>query len=221
MKDEQLKISKMSGKLKGMRALNTNTLTNEFCSHMYEHVPDWHICGWCFSQHMLRTHRKNCEPAWQHNSDLLCKEMDEDDLPILNDVIFRGHGHGELQNLPHLINFHWIAIINPDTTIALWSKRKDIVHKYLRQYIKPSNLILVYSHGAINKPLTSPPKGFDKVFQNVSPQVKGYQSKFKALENCTGRKCLDCRLCYTYGTDVITEAVKLQHKRKQGVPMIP
>jgi hypothetical protein len=141
--------------------------------------------------------------------------MDEDDLPILNDVIFRGHGHGELQNLPHLINFHWIAIINPDTTIALWSKRKDIVHKYLRQYIKPSNLILVYSHGAINKPLTSPPKGFDKVFQNVSPQVKGYQSKFKALENCTGRKCLDCRLCYTYGTDVITEAVKLQHKRKE------
>lgn len=211
----QLNISTMSGKLEGMRALNTDTTSNEFCSHMYNNVPREHICHWCYSQNMLRTYRKNCVKGWKENSDLLREEMDDADLPVLNDVIFRGHAHGELQNLAHLINFHWIAIINPDTTIALWSKRKDIVHEYLEDYVKPPNLTLVYSHGAINRPLTAPPKGFDKVFQNISPDVVGYDAKYKLLENCTGKKCKACRLCYTGGTDVITEAVKLQFKRKE------
>jgi hypothetical protein len=57
--------------------------------------------------------------------------------------------------------------------------------------------------------MSSPPKGFDKVFQNVSPD------KFLELQNCTGQKCMSCRLCYTQGTDVITEAVKIQFKRKE------
>ena len=47
------------------------------------------------------------------------------------------------------------------------------------------------------------PRGFHKVFNNVS---KDSDTK----QNCTGRKCMDCLICYRKdsGTNVIVEAVK-------------
>ena len=202
-----LHLSTMSGKLKGMRALNTDTTSNPFCIYMYENSPEDFICHWCYSWYMMLTYRKNCVKKWKENSDALSVPIPYDDLPILNDVLFRIDAHGELINLNHMVNIHWLAVKNPGTTIGLWTKRKPFVRQYLKQFTKPPNLMLIYSNGAINKPMSSPPKGFDKVFQNVSPD------KSLELQNCTGQTCLSCRLCYTQGTDVITEAVKIKFKR--------
>ncbi len=202
-----LHLSTMSGKLKGMRALNTDTTSNPFCIYMYENSPEDFICHWCYSWYMMLTYRKNCVKKWKENSDALSVPIPYDDLPILNDVLFRIDAHGELINLNHMVNLHWLAVKNPGTTIGLWTKRKPFVRQYLKQFTKPSNLMLIYSNGAINKPMSSPPKGFDKVFQNVSPD------KSLELQNCTGQTCMSCRLCYTQGTDVITEAVKIKFKR--------
>ena len=202
-----LHLSTMSGKLKGMRALNTDTTSNPFCIYMYENSPEDFICHWCYSWYMMLTYRKNCVKKWKENSDALSVPIPYDDLPILNDVLFRIDAHGELINLNHMVNLHWLAVKNPGTTIGLWTKRKPFVRQYLKQLTKPPNLMLIYSNGAINKPMSSPPKGFDKVFQNVSPD------KSLELQNCTGQTCMSCRLCYTQGTDVITEAVKIKFKR--------
>ena len=202
-----LHLSTMSGKLKGMRALNTDTTSNPFCIYMYENSPVDFICHWCYSWYMMLTYRKNCVKKWKENSDALSVPIPYDDLPILNDVLFRIDAHGELINLNHMVNLHWLAVKNPGTTIGLWTKRKPFVRQYLKQFTKPSNLMLIYSNGAINKPMSSPPKGFDKVFQNVSPD------KSLELQNCTGQTCMSSRLCYTQGTDIITEAVKIKFKR--------
>ena len=63
-------------------------------------------------------------------------------------------------------------------------------------------LILIFSNPRIDR-VIGVPRAFHKVFNNVD---KGSDIK----QNCTGRKCMDCLLCYRKesGANVIVEAVK-------------
>jgi hypothetical protein len=203
---QQIKISKMSGKLEGIGAINTDTTTNDFC--IRQKSTDT-ICGKCYSHKMLTTFRKKCVPAFQHNSELMKDLIDWDLLPIINQAYFRFNAHGELINLNHYKNIINIAKKNPHCTFALWTKRASIVRQISDV---PSNLILIFSNPRIDK-VIGVPRGFDKVFNNVNKDSG-------ISENCTGKKCLDCLMCYKksgyhgfkhsdkYGTNVIIEAVK-------------
>ena len=194
-------MSKMSGKLKGIPAINTNTLTNPFC--IKQHTTDT-ICGKCYSFTMLEGYRKNCGPAFERNSALLSEHIPWDDLPVLNFAYVRYSAHGEIINYQHYLNLVRIALKNPHTTFVLWTKRASIVRQYQARPIHgmPTNLILIFSNPRIDK-VIGVPRGFHKVFNNVS---KGST----APQNCTGRKCMDCLACYRKdsGTDVIVEMVK-------------
>ena len=197
-----IKVSKMSGKLIDIPAINTNTLSNEYCVKMKESDS---ICKYCYSHNMLETFRKNCVPAFQHNSEMLSEaELIPAMLPRVNSAYFRFNGHGELINETHLINIMAICEKNPHTSFALWTKRKNIVNGLLRKRSKPDNLILVYSNPKIDCVMTEPPRHFDKVFNNVSKPV------YKSIENCTGQKCIECLACYRKdsGINVIVEKVK-------------
>ena len=199
-----LKISKMTGKLDGFKALNTNTLTNEYCMKMSACGDSSIICTECYSVEMLNGLRKNCAPAWQHNSDMLSGGLiPEHMLPTILDAFFRFSGHGELINLTMLENFHNITLHNPHCSFALWTKRKGWVRKFYMQNQKPANLILIYSNPRIDAVMDNPPAFFDRTFNNVSPDSD-------APQNCTGQKCKDCLLCYTpnNGVTQIVEAVK-------------
>jgi len=195
--DKQLKISVMTGKLAGFKALNTDTTTNEFCKKM--NLTD-SICGSCYSMNMLKGSRKNCQPAWEHNSNVLSEKLlTVRQLPVINERFFRFHGHGELINKTHFQNLCQIANHNPETTFALWTKRPNLVKGQI-----PENLILIYSNGKVDRIRKTPPKGFHKVFNNVSSE-----NPTKAIENCTGQKCIDCLTCYTFDkTNVIIERIK-------------
>jgi hypothetical protein len=199
---DTLKISIMSGKLKGFKALNTNTLSNDFCVKMYNSGNKEIICTFCYSHNMLNTYRKSCIDPWQNNSDILSKSLlKEYQLPRIKESEFRFHGHGELINSKHLKNFVLIAKHNSHCNFALWTKRKDIVRAVFKNQPVPFNLILVYSNPKIDSVIKSPPKWFDKVFNNVS--------KPHSDENCTGQKCKDCLACYEFNdTNVIIERVK-------------
>lgn len=200
-----VKISKMSGKLNGIPAINTNTVTNEFCIKMKDTDS---ICGSCYSHRMLNTYRKNCQPAFQYNSDILSKAiLIEDMLPVINSAFFRFNGHGELINMNHLINIVNICKKNPHTSFALWTKRKNLVNKlfkYSDEYHPPKNLILIYSNPKVDCVQLEPPVHFHKVFNNVSKSI------YKSIENCTGQKCIECLACYKKdsGIDSIIERVK-------------
>lgn len=195
-------VSVMSGKLKGISAINTNTVTNKFCQKMQKGN---NICKHCYSQAMLTGSRKNCQDSFQRNSDLLSsRALFPDEIPTINAAWFRFHGHGELINTQHFHNLCAIAFANPQTTFALWTKRKDIVWEYFEHVsVPPINLILIYSNPKLDSVMDSPPPMFNKVFNNITDK--------NAEANCTGQKCMDCLECYKWsGAEVIVEHVKVR-----------
>jgi hypothetical protein len=203
-------ISKMSGKLEGLRAISTNTTTNDYCIKQYNKKDSKNICTFCYSQEMLRTYRKNMALALQRNSDIIGKKIiHEDGLPIILDAFFRFNAHGELINEINLINYVNIALKNPHCNFSLWTKRFDIVSKYFKDNKKPKNFILIYSNPKINHILEVVPKYFDKTFNNVQEDLK------KEKQNCSGQKCKDCLLCYKLdSTNTIVEKVKTYGRKK-------
>ena len=194
-----LKISTMTGKLVDIPAINTNTLTNEYCQKMHSSNARC-ICTECYSFAMLEGSRKNCAPAWEKNS-ILLKSNILKEFPQFNSLYVRFHGHGELINETHFINFLLIAQYNPKTTCSLFTKRHKLVKKVLETREKPQNLILVYSNPIKDRVTDKKPQYFDKVFNTVTQE--------NAQDNCTGRKCIECLACYTHtGENVLIEKVK-------------
>ena len=178
-----------SGKMLGIPSLNTDTTTNKFCQGMYNSNKDNLICRDCYSMSMLTTFRKNCKPKFLNNSKFLSEKVHPRQyLPICPSNIGRFHSHGELINSNHLYNLINICLNQPMTTFTLWTKRKNIVTRVLKNVDKPKNLILVYSNPYIDKLGVKLPKHFDKVFNNVS--------KHSNNVNCS-RKCIECMMCYT------------------------
>ena len=191
-----IKISKMTGKLAGLLAVNTNTVTNPFCMSMAKTDT---VCGKCYSHKMLSTYRKGCQKAFQSNSELLSSSIiPAEDLPVFNSLYVRLHAHGELINDIHFTNFIRIADKNPKTTFALWTKRNDIVSRFPRTL--PHNLILIYSNPFIDNVMDAPPTGFDKVFNVVSKDTEAV--------NCGAKKCMECLLCYKSKEACIVEKLK-------------
>jgi len=195
----RVSVSKMSGKLAGIPAINTNTATNPYCVKQYKSGGKDNICTMCYSQRMLSTYRKNCQPSFQRNSDILSSDRGVD-IPKINAAFVRFHGHGELINDTHFLNLCDIAESNGHCTFALWTKRVDIVRP--NRHHVPENMILVYSNPKIDRVMRKPPRGFHRVFNNVT-------KKYRGDANCTGQKCIDCQLCYKFDTaSVIVEHVK-------------
>ncbi len=191
--------SKMSGKLVGIPALNTDTTSNKYCKKMSKTDT---ICGSCYSWNMLKTFRKSAVPSFKRNSDFLSSEIhDPKYLLPASSIIARFNGHGEIINEAHFINIINICKNQPNTTFTLWTKRKDIINKVCKDYKLPKNLIMIYSNPVINTIMKKVPKHFHKVFNNVSNNSDKI--------NCVG-KCIDCLKCYNLKdkTEQIIEAVK-------------
>jgi hypothetical protein len=198
-------ISIMTGKLDGLRAISTNTRTNDYCIKQNQSADPDNICTKCYSHVMLSSYRKNMQPALQRNSDALSQRMlAEQELPRILDAVFRFDAHGELINETHLANLCAISAHNPGTSFALWTKRNDLVSKFFRSRAKPANLILIYSNPKISHIMHRPPKHFDRTFNNV------LEHEFVDRQNCTGQKCADCLLCYTPGNGVTTIVEKVK-----------
>jgi hypothetical protein len=202
---QTIHISIMTGKLDGLRAISTNTRTNDYCIKQNASGDPNNICTKCYSHTMLSSYRKNMQPALQRNSDALsAAPLAPDAIPRILDAVFRFDAHGELINDTHLSNLCAIATRNPRTSFALWTKRNDIVSKHFRSNPKPVNLILIYSNPKISNIMRKPPRYFDRTFNNV------LEHEYVEQQNCTGQKCADCLLCYTPGNGVTTIVEKVK-----------
>ena len=214
-KNNLVHISKMTGKLEGLKAISTNTITNNFCLKMNKVKSNNIICKYCYSHSMLNTYRKNMQECLQRNSNLLStKELKDNQIPFINELYIRINAHGVLINEMHLHNIVLICNKYKRTNFALWSKRKDIVKKYFDNNKKPTNLILVYSNPKINNIIdeNNIPKYFNKTFNNVS------HDKFKDKQNCTGQQCKDCFKCYEFNNiNTIVEAVKINGRLDKNI----
>ena len=190
----KLKISEMTGKLKGIAGINTNPLSNAFCQKMQ--ATDT-ICKDCYSCSMLRGIRKNCEPAWERNSVLLSNTLlESDQIPFVSHALARFHAHGELINKRHFVNFINIARANPQTKFSFFTKRTNLVSGEI-----PANVTMVYSNPVVNRVRKVAPKGFHKVFNVVTNE--GYEI------NCGAKNCVKCQQCFNRdGATVIVEKLK-------------
>ncbi len=183
-------VSKLTGKLEGFKAINTNPLSNEFCMRMYGSVKNI-ICKGCYSIKASLGVRQSMVPALERNSVLLSSQpLIDQQIPRFLERFVRIHAHGELINQTHMNNLMLIVKANPHTTFAMWTKRVTITNKYFDNHGKPNNLIMVFSNSHLDRIMDTPPKYFDKTFNNVT---KGST----VVQNCTGQKCKDCLLCYT------------------------
>ena len=201
----EVHITNGSGKLDSIKSINTNTVTNDFCIKMNKAKDTNIICTKCNSHAMLKTFRKNCQPSFQRNSDLLStRVLEQEELPLILDAFFRFDSHGELINVTNLINYVNITKKNPHCSFGLWTKRKDIINRYFKDNDCPPNLILIYSNPKISNILSKPPKHFHRTFNNV------LEHEEVERQNCTGQQCKNCLLCYTpnNGVDTIVEKVK-------------
>jgi hypothetical protein len=196
-----LKISKMSGKLEGLKALNTSPNQNEFCQRMQQN--NQAVCSECFSQRMIDGYRKNCEPAWLNNGDILSQCILPDvTLPMINAAYFRYSAHGELINDNHFINLIHIAQRNPHCTFGLWTKRRDIVNRVLGEMSLPDNLIMIFSEPRINAKPRPAPAHFHKTFTVITDDNP-------TPVNCGIKQCLSCLNCYSKdGPEIIVERLQ-------------
>lgn len=198
-------ISVMTGKLDGLRAISTNTRTNDYCVKQNQSSDPNNICTKCYSHTMLSSYRKNMQPSLQRNSDALSSRMlAAHEIPRILDSVFRFDAHGELINDTHLANLCAIATHNPGTSFALWTKRNDIVSRFFRDHDKPANLVMIYSNPKISNIMARPPKYFDRTFNNV------LEHEEVERQNCTGQQCKDCLLCYIPGNGVTTIVEKVK-----------
>jgi len=192
--------SVMSGKMEGIPALNTSPLTNNYCKSQAKNKKS--ICSECYSIRMLLTFRKNAVPKFELNTKILSSRLLEaHELPPPAGLVARFNGHGELKNSIHFRNILKMARLYPKVTFTLWSKRKRLIQRILKESRKPKNLILVYSNSITDTVMDYVPSGFDKVFNVVRQD--------RSDVNCH-KKCIECLMCYDVKnkTEQIIERIK-------------
>jgi len=193
MERGKVHVSKMSGKLANIKAINTNNLSNDFCRRMAKNPNT--MCAHCYANRNLKGYRKACVPAFEHNSKMLSRPLGDNIPKFKSGEKVRFNGYGELVNEIHLHNIINIARLNPDTFFALWSKRKDLIRQYfdVPGRVKPKNLNIIYSSPILNKRYRVP-KYHDKVFTVYDKNT--IEEKCINI-NCGAKDCNSCNICYS------------------------
>lgn len=189
MTKQLVHITQGSGKLTGIKSINTSTVNNEFCKAMAKSSDS--ICSKCYANRYEKM-RPALANKLDYNSRLLSENiLHWDILPVFIDRFIRVDSFGELINTTHFKNILNIALKNPEVIITLWTKRIGLVQTVLKNREKPDNLILIYSSSIIGKQAKLP-QNFDKVFTVYPKTVKNQD-----YINCSGKSCISCQLCYT------------------------
>jgi hypothetical protein len=208
-----IKISEMTGKLKGIPAINTSPLDNPFCERMSQAAGS--ICSKCYSRRMVSGIRKNCRTGWKTNGEELSSRLltvSEIKALRLDEKapygIVRFSAHGELINYKHAYNLIKIAQLYPALTFGLWTKRLDVLSEVFveAEIEKPDNLVVIYSSPFVDKDCSI--IAIQAVYPFVD-KVFSVMSKDNGDVNCGARSCALCQLCYSKSTTpVVIEKLK-------------
>ena len=224
LSERNVMISRLGGKMKGMRAISTSPLLNRFCQKMaykkckldkegnvIEEDPErMPICRMCYSVNLLTPgdsgsspHELGSRPGLARNTRLLSQNIIEK-IPKINPTNinnwFRFSAEGELVNEVHLINLANIAIANPSVTFTLWTKRPDVVQEVFfgtpkqRAMMQKPRNLRLIRSSPVMNVQASLPTGFCKVFTVYSPEYLATHPEINI--NCQ-KKCVGCGLCYT------------------------
>ena len=203
----------MTGKLKGVPAINTSPLDNPFCEKMSK--VEGSICSFCYSRKMVSGIRKNCREGWKTNGEELSSRLlTVSEIKALHleekapHGIIRFSAHGELINYKHAYNLIKIAQIYPSLIFGLWTKRLDILNEvFVKAEIeKPDNLVVIYSNPTVDSII---PVAILQVRYLFVDKVFNVISNDSDSVNCGARSCATCKLCYSKdSTPEIIEKLK-------------
>ena len=208
-----------TGKMYGIDSLSTSCLKNPRCAaRMLKGVKNC-ICNKCYAKAYTEM-RTNLNKTLSKNTDVLTASV-LDVVPVLSCKYFRFESFGDLVNDIQFINYLNIAINNPDTSFALWSKNPDIIDNVFKQgYKKPKNLRIVLSSPIINK-LTDYTKIYSWCDSVFTVYTYDYATQNNITINCGLRDCLTCTggRCYFKGgrhPKYVNEILKSDAKKIKG-----
>lgn len=196
-------IANHSGKMGGIPSISTSVLCNPNCAR--NAAVKGSICEKCYARNYAKI-RKALADKLQSNFEFYTSvELTAEDIPFINSAIFRLEAFGDLANIQQFKNYCTIAKYNPQCRFVLWTKNHGIVEKALKVIEKPSNLYIVASSLLVNVPRVELWNAKELEISHIMPFVDAvftvYDKQTIEAENidinCGGRKCIECRKCYT------------------------
>lgn len=211
-------------KMKGLQSLSTYKKTSNICNFLSQHDG---ICKKCYAEKSIKLYQSTLKPSLIYNT-LLLKYVDIDNsqIPYINDRFFRFESFSDLQSAKHLHNLIKVCNKNKSTIFALWTKAGYTLKNMLNdEGIKklPSNLNIIISEFYINK------KTDRQYLENLQTVLYPSQAVTGKYTNCLKcfvvfddenarkdsnmylckNKCIDCLKCYKKSKQIIYIAEKL------------
>ena len=222
-KHDGFHISEHTGKLDGIHSLSTSCLDNDNC-YKRRNIPG-SICEKCFSVSTQDRYTSLQKHLVRNGELLTSKVWEEEDFPLLNDIISRIESFGDLHDgekgITQARNYIRYIRHNPLTTFAWWSKNLGLINTALKlegydvsKGEKPSNVIFIVSALYENKGfgIDKWKKIFpwvDKEFIVLDPLFVLDNPEYESKINCGARQCMTCRVCYSHNDiDTIYELEK-------------
>ena len=144
-----LKVSDhMSGKMEGIKCITSACTVNEHCKSLHTNG----ICKHCYAFKYLNM-RPTVRKCYERNSNVLSNAMDVSFMPSFRSGDFvRLESFGDLIDRDHIENYLLICFKNPQTSFALFTKRRFMLEAFFKSFEvkKPSNLAIVSSAYTLN-----------------------------------------------------------------------
>lgn len=197
----KIRVSTMTGKLQGLRAINFSPLSNPFCKASSQ--KEGCVCSHCYSIHMLKTFRVSCHESWNANYLAMDAGVLEDwEVPRFNkDEKVRLLAHGEMCSDMQALNFVRIAKLNPQAVFTMWTKRPNLFNNYFL----PDNFYIIQSSPSMN--VKAKEHYFARSKRTVNAVFTVYEDPNDIPDGsylCKGKKCIECMFCYTLGRETET-----------------
>lgn len=193
-------IANHGGKMEGIPSISTSVLCNPNCAR--NAAVKGSVCEKCFARNFARLRKTLADKLESNYKFYTTVELTVEDVPFINVALFRFEAFGDLANERQFRNYCTIAKANPRTRFVLWTKNIDVIRKYVKKTLRvsvpciPNNFDIVASSLMLNQPLKLAENDWfvDAVFTVYDKQTIETEN---IDINCGGRKCLECRRCYS------------------------
>lgn len=198
-----------SGKMQGISSIGTSCANNPHCIARRQNGES--VCSKCYASTYMKM-RHALKERLEDNAKLLSTRLlQADEVPIINDPIFRFESFGDLYNATHLENFLLICNANPNTKFALYTKNIWILDEVfnVKGIAKPENLSVVVSSPLLNKHIELDMNKYWFVDHVFTVYDKKFIADNDVNINCGAKSCFGCQLCYHTNTNFyVSEKLK-------------
>lgn len=198
-----------SGKMAGINSIGTSCANNPHCIARRKNGHS--VCSHCYAATYMKM-RNALKERLENNANLLSKRLlNDEEIPVITDAIFRFESFGDLYNETHFKNYINICNKNPNTKFALYTKNVWILRQVFNNegISKPKNLSIVVSSPMLNRVTDIDEDERDFVDHVFTVYDKKYIEKNDVNINCGAKSCLGCQICYHIDTDFyVSEKLK-------------